>query len=122
MRAWRILEERELPRTRGRRPEAAAVQFAAPPSGAVLVQVVLAASDLEALRDQLGEVAGAAHARAEARIVVAPAAHLADDTDDVLGALGIMRGEPFLEEILELVRQAHDHVGRFLGAGRGRRL
>ena len=39
----------------------------------MLVQVVLAASDLEALRDQLGEVAGAAHARAEARIVVAPA-------------------------------------------------
>src|SRR6267143_4148549 len=93
MRAWRILEERELPRIRGRRPEAAAVQFGAPPSGAVLVQPVLAAGDLEALRDQLGEVAGAAHARTEARIVVAAAAHLVDDADDVLGALGVMRCE-----------------------------
>src|SRR5213596_584226 len=122
MRAWRILEERELSRIRRGWPEAVAVELAAPAAGAVLVQVVLAAGDLEALRDQLGEVAGAAHARAEARIVVAPAAHLVNDADDVLGALWIMRREPFLEEVLELVRQPHDHVGRFSRARRGRRF
>src|SRR2546430_15120641 len=100
MRAWRILEERELSRIRGGRRESAAVELAAPPAGAVLVQVVLAAGDLEALRDKLGEVAGAAHARAETGIVVAPAAHLVNDTDDVLCSLRVMRGEPFLEEVL----------------------
>src|SRR5438128_5624867 len=120
MRAWRILEERELSRIYCGRPEAAAVELHAPAAGAVLVQTVLAAGDLEALRDQLGEVAGAAHARAEARIVVAPAPYLVNDADDVLGALGIMRREPFLEEVLEFVRQPHDHVGRFFRARRGR--
>src|SRR5438552_15878271 len=102
MRAWRILEERELSRIRGGRPEGAAVELGAPPAGTVLVQAVLAARDLEALGDQLGEVAGAAHARAEARIVVAAAAHLAHDADHVLGAPGIVRGEPLLEEVREL--------------------
>src|SRR5437867_3550184 len=122
MRAWRILEERELSRIRRGRPEAAAVELAAPAAGAVLVQAVLAAGDLEALRDQLGEVAGAAHARAEARIVVAAAAYLVNDADDALCSLRVMRGEPFLEEVLQLVRQPHDHVGRFFRARRGRRF
>src|SRR5207247_6173060 len=120
MRAWRILEERELSRIRGGWPEAAAVELAAPAAGAVLVQVVLAAGDLEALRDQLGEVAGAAHARAEARIVVAPATHLVNDADDVLSALRVMRREPVLEEVLQLVRQPHAHVGRYFPSRRGR--
>src|SRR5207248_678118 len=51
----RILEERELSRIRGRRPEERAVELCAPASRAVLVQAVLAAGDVEALGDELGK-------------------------------------------------------------------
>src|SRR5205814_9707095 len=98
-RIGRILEERELPGVFGRRLEESAVELGAPAAGAVLIEPVLAAGDVEALGDQIGEIADAAHARAETRIVVAAAAHLVHDADDVLGALRIVRRQPFLEEV-----------------------
>src|SRR5581483_12332611 len=98
------------------RLEQAAIELRAPPARAVLIQAVLAARDLETLGDQLGVVAGAGHAGAKARIIVAPAAQLMDDAHYVVRAVRIVRREPFLEEILELVRQPHDHVRRFFGA------
>src|SRR6185503_15000154 len=58
------------------RAEAAAVELRRPAARAVAVQAEAAAGDLEALLDQLGEVAHAGHARAEARIVVPAAAKL----------------------------------------------
>src|SRR5712691_10175014 len=100
-------EQRHLA-ARGGRPEAAAVEPGRLAPGAMVVETEAPAGDLEALLHQLGEFPGAAHARAEIRIVLAPAAHLAHDADDVLGALRIVGGEPFLEERLQLVRQAHD--------------
>src|SRR3954462_21122 len=96
-----ILEERELSRVRGRRAEEAAVELGAPAASAVLVQAVLAARELEALGHQVGVVAEAGHARAEARIIVLPPAHLVDDADHVLRPLRVMGREPFLEEVLE---------------------
>src|SRR3954465_12130448 len=104
-----LLEQLQLSPTR-RRGETAAVEPRRPPSGAVAVQPEAPAGDVEALLDQLGEVAGAGHAGAEARIVVLAAAQLVDDADHVLGALRIGLGEPLLEQRLQLVRQSHDHV------------
>ncbi len=48
----------------------------------------------------------------EVRIVLAPAARLADDADHVVGALGIVRREPFLEKRAYLVRQAQQDPAR----------
>src|SRR5437868_11920596 len=103
----RTSEERYLPAER-RPPEAAAVQARGAAPRAVAIQPEAPAGDVEALLDQLGEVAGAGHARAEARVVVLAAAHLVDDADDVLRALRVVLGEPLLEEVLELIGQAHD--------------
>src|SRR5919197_5656422 len=84
-RIGRILEERELPGVRRRCLEQRALELGATAAGAMLVETVLAAGDVEALGDQVGEIADAGHARAETRIVVAAAAHLMDDADHVLG-------------------------------------
>src|SRR5438105_13617583 len=111
----RILEQAQVAAER-RRADARAIQLGARAGCAVTVQPVLAAGDVEALLHQLGIVAGAGHASAEARVVVLAAAHLAHDADHVLGALRVVLGEPFLEEILELVGQPHDHVGGLCGA------
>src|SRR5207237_9537262 len=98
----------ELPRGAGALEEAA-IELGRPAPGAMAVETEFAAGDVEALLDQLGEVAGAAHARAEARVVVAAATHLAHDADHVRSALGIVRGEPFLGENTRLRRQAQLH-------------
>src|SRR6266513_5212987 len=101
------------------RLEAAAVEAWRLAPRAVVVEAEAAARELEALLDQLGEHSRAGHAAAEARVVVTAAAHLAHDADDVAGTLGVMRGEPFLEQLFQLVGQPHDDVGRLGGAGRG---
>src|SRR4051794_7352628 len=105
----RALEERDLPAAR-RRPEAAAVELGRVAARAMPVQPEAPAGDVEALLDELGIVAGAGHARTEVGIVVAPAADLPHDADDVLRALRVMRGEPFLEQYFQLVGQPHDDV------------
>jgi hypothetical protein len=90
---WAVLEEmQENQRKRSscadtparRRPEPRRVERrivagieAEPPAG-----------DREALADEIGEFALAAHARVEARLVVAPAADLPDDAHHVRGASG----------------------------------
>src|SRR5262245_30770560 len=94
--------------TDGRRLEARAVELGTGARRAVAVEPEPAAGDVEALRDQLGVVAGAAHACAEPRIVVLAAAQVVYDAHDVVGALRIVLREPFLEQVLELVRQPHD--------------
>src|SRR3954466_13168603 len=91
------LEERDLPAARGR-PEAAAVELGRIAARAMPVQPEAPAGDVEALLDKLGIVAGPAHARTEVGIVVAATTDLAHDADDVRRALGIVRGEPFLEQ------------------------
>src|SRR5215468_4526617 len=53
-----------------RRPETGAIELGSRTRRFSRVETVLAARDLEALGDQLGVVARAAHARSEARIVV----------------------------------------------------
>jgi hypothetical protein len=49
---------------------------------------VPARSDGESLSDQFGKLAFAAHARAEARIIIATAAHLPHQTEHMFGTLG----------------------------------
>src|SRR5258707_4793941 len=80
-----ILEQRHLSAARGR-CETAAIELRGLAAGAVAIQAEAPAGDVEALLDELGEVAGAGHARAEARIVVLAAAQLVDHADHVLGA------------------------------------
>src|SRR5215470_783693 len=82
------LEKRHLTIDR-RRPEARAIELRSCPWRFPRVETVLAARDVEALGDQLGVVAGAAHARSEARIVLLAAAQVSNDAHHVLGALGI---------------------------------
>src|SRR3954462_3173300 len=108
----RALEERDLPAAR-RRPEAAAVELGRVAARAMPVQPEAPAGDVEALLDEIGVGAGAGDAGAEVwsgvfagagqavpevGVVVAPAADLAHDADDVLRALGVVGGEPFLEQ------------------------
>src|SRR5688572_15269536 len=88
-RGWRTSEERHLARRR-RRAKARAIQITARIHMIVIaIEPQPPARDREALVDQLGEVARAGHAAAEARIVLAPVAHLAHDADHVLRALRI---------------------------------
>src|SRR5262245_42162410 len=104
------LEKRHLTIDR-RRLEARAIELGSRPRRFPRVETVLAACDLEALGDQLGVVARAAHARPEARVVILAAAQVSNDAHHVLCALGIMLRQPFLEEVPQLVRQPHDDVG-----------
>lgn len=68
------------------------------------------AGQAEALGEQLGELAFAAHAAAEAAVVGLAAARLAHQAHDVLGALREMFAEPLLEQRRHLVWQAQQHV------------
>src|SRR5690348_7831488 len=67
------------------------------------------AGELEAGTQQLREWTHAAHAGAETRVVVAPAAERLHDGHHVPCAIGIVLRQPFAEEILHLVRKSqHD--------------
>src|SRR5262252_9945512 len=80
------------------------------PVSLLCVQPELAAGELEAVADEPRESALSRHARAKFRIVVAPAAHLADARHDVLRLKRIVPLEPVLEQRLHLPRQAQDRV------------
>ncbi|KAH2821212.1 hypothetical protein KXV85_002907, partial [Aspergillus fumigatus] len=89
---------------------------------AALVQAEPVAGDLEAAADGPGHRAGALHPLAPFRVVVAAAAHVADQGEDVAVTVGIVRHQPFAEEIAHFKRQAQQHVAGFPGAGMGRRI
>src|SRR5512138_3096538 len=61
---------------------------------AALVEAELFAGDLEAAADHPGHRAGALHPRSPLRVVVAAAAHVADQREDVAVAVGIVRHQP----------------------------
>ena len=95
-------------------PEARQVEF-----DALAVQAQAGAGLVEALAQQFGPHALPRHARAEARVVVAAAAHLAHARHDARGALGEVLLQPLLEQRVHLPGQAqHDAEG---AAGAGRR-
>src|SRR4030088_502318 len=66
---------------------------------APLVETELFAGDFEPAADHPGHRAGALHPRTPLRVVVAPAAHIADQGEDVAIAVGIIGHQPFAEEV-----------------------
>jgi hypothetical protein len=64
----------------------------------------------EELADLRGVGPASAHPAAEARVVQAPAAHLADPVQDLLLPLRQVVREPFLEERRHRMGQAQDEV------------
>src|SRR5262245_29424471 len=117
-----ILEEAELSRRRRRGAEPGVVERRRFAPGAAAPEVEAPAGGGEALRDQLCEQALALHPLAEIRVVLLAAAHLPHDAHDVPGTLRIVGVQPVLEYVPQLVGQAEDDVGGFVGAGRRRGL
>jgi hypothetical protein len=76
-----------------------------------LVEPEFLAGDLEPASDHPGHRAGALHPRSPLRIVVAPAAHVADQGKDMAIAVGIIRHQPFAKEIAHFERQPQQHIG-----------
>src|ERR1700730_16330288 len=64
-----------------------------------LVEPELLAGDLEPASDHPGHRPGALHPRSPLRIIIAPAAHVADQREDVAIALRIIRHQPFSEQV-----------------------
>ena len=89
---------------------------------AALVEPEFLAGDLEPPPDHPGHRAGALHPRSPLRVVVAAAAHVADQREDVAIAVGIIRHQPFAEQVAHLQRQPQQHVACFLDAGMRRRI
>src|SRR5688572_24389130 len=79
---------------------------------------VPAAAGLEPALEQLRPRPLPAHAVAEAGIVVAAAAKLANTVPDPLRPVGEMSLEPFIEEILDLARQPQQDITRRRRTGR----
>src|SRR4030088_1553648 len=92
-------------------------QFRAP-----LVEPELLAGDLEPAADHPGHWPGALHPRSPLRVVIAPAAHVADQGKDVAIAVGIIGHQPFAEQVADLQRQPQQHIARLLDAGTLRRI
>src|SRR5712671_7442112 len=67
-----------------------------------LVEPELLAGDLEPASDHPGHRSGALHPRSPLRVIIAPAAHVADQGKDVAVAVGIIRHQPFAKEIANL--------------------
>src|ERR1700738_2775599 len=63
-----------------------------------LVEPEFLAGDLEAAPDHPGHRPGALHPRSPLRVIIAPAAHVADQREDVAIAVGIVRHQPLAEE------------------------
>src|SRR6516225_726372 len=72
---------------------------------AALVEAELLAGDLESSPDHPDHRPGALHPRAPLRVVVAPAAHVADQGEDLAIAIRIIRHQPFAEEIADFERE-----------------
>src|SRR5437868_12711901 len=79
-----------------------------------LVEPEFLAGDLEAPADHPGHRTRALHPRSPLRVVIAPAAHIADQGEDVAIAVGVIRHQPFAEEIAYLERQPQQYITRFL--------
>jgi iron complex outermembrane receptor protein len=102
-RAGSASEKRSLPpAVARRRPELRPVELHA---RAFLVEPEAAARDLEALLDDVGEHAGAPHARSPFRAVVLAAAQVLNEAHDVRGAVGVVRRQPVAEQRRDLERQ-----------------
>ncbi len=71
----------------------------------------------EAGAQKLGDRSLAAHAQAELGLIEGAAAHLADQRQHALGAVGPVLAQPFLEQVLDLKRQAQDGEARARGTG-----
>ena len=65
----------------------------------------------EAVRDEVGDVAGPPHAGPEPAPVVPPAGRLADERAHPAGAKRVLRIEPFVEEARDLEREPEEDVG-----------
>src|SRR2546427_13233043 len=74
------------------------------------VQAQPFAGNLEALREQFRELPFSLHAAAESRVVVAPAAHVADARHDVFRLQRIVPLQPVFEKILHLPGKAQQRV------------
>src|SRR5262245_22261943 len=83
---------------------------------AALVEPELFTGDLEAASDHPGHRACALHARTPLRIVVAAAAHVADQGEDMAIAVRIIRHQPLAKEIAHFERQAKQHIACLPGA------
>src|SRR6266705_892933 len=98
------LEQSSLRRSRP--PEFCGVQTVA----LTRVQTQPPAGNVKAIAQQLGKLPFPLHAAAEVRIVVAPAAHVANARHDVLGLERIVPLEPALEKILHFPRKPQHGV------------
>src|SRR3546814_4915017 len=78
---------------------------------------MLAGGAHDALADQLRPEAAAFHAAEEIGVVIAAAADVPDNVHHLVGAVGIMGGEPGAEQGRDLERQAYRDIG---GADRSR--
>src|SRR3546814_18280742 len=78
---------------------------------------MLAGGAPDALADQLRPEAAAFHAAEEIGVVIAAAADVPDNVHHLVGAVGIMGGEPGAEPGRDLERQAYRDIG---GAERSR--
>src|SRR3954469_10382786 len=78
--------------------------------GAALVETELLAGDFETASDHPGHRAGAFHPHAPLRVVVAAAAHVADQREDVAITVGIVRHQPFAKQIANFQRQPQQDV------------
>src|SRR5438477_4238230 len=81
-----------------------------------LVEPELLAGDLESAADHPGHWTRALHPRPPLRVVIAPAAHIADQGEDVAIAVGVIRHQPFAKEIAYLERQPQQYITGFLDA------
>src|SRR3979490_3530981 len=91
------LEQAQLLPTAFRPREMLGGQFRAP-----LVEPEFFAGDLEPASDHPGHRPGALHSRSPLRIIVAPAAYVADQRKDVAIAVGIIGHQPFTEPAAHL--------------------
>src|SRR5215471_1473587 len=98
------LEQLELLRVRFRLAEMLGGELA--PFG---IEAELLAGHLEPASDHPGIGACALHARAPGRVIVLAAAHVADQLENMGVTVGIVRLEPFAEQVAHFKRQAQQH-------------
>jgi len=72
----------------------------------VLVEAETPAGHGKPVFNEIGDNTRATHARAEAGVVVTPAARSLYQTHDVFRPERLMPRQPFAEQILDLIRQA----------------
>jgi hypothetical protein len=77
------------------------------------------AARFDARADELRPDAVALHAREEVRVIVAAAADVLHHVHHLVGAIGVVRGEPRTEQRRDLEGQAHQYIGGADRAGFG---